>query len=90
MRQFLVFILISFINIPVSYTAILKEDLIAENSNLVGGIENGWYQATVQYNNYKTGTNSTYTLNVKVEYNNVTVIDFGNGGSVHTGYNNEG
>jgi hypothetical protein len=54
------------------------------------GIKDGWYQATVKYTNYSTYTNSTYTLDVKVEYGNITVIDFGNAGSVHTGYNNEG
>jgi hypothetical protein len=53
-------------------------------------IENGWYEATVKYFNPKTYTKSTYTLNVKVEYNRVIVIDFGNGGSVHSGYNNSG
>lgn len=53
-------------------------------------LDNGWYNATVHYSNYSTGTNATYTLSVKVEYDNVTNIDFGNGGSVHTGYNNEG
>jgi len=44
----------------------------------------------VKYSNYSTGTNSTYKLNVYVQYDKVTKIDFGNGGSVHTGYNNEG
>ena len=54
------------------------------------GIEDGWYEAIVKYTNYSTGTNSTYSLNVKVEYGKVSKIDFGNGGSVHSGYNNEG
>ena len=54
------------------------------------GIENGWYQATVKCVNYSTYNRSTYTLNVKVEYDRVTEIDFGNGGSVHSGYNNSG
>jgi len=56
----------------------------------ISTLENGWYNATVQYSNYSTGTNAKYTLSVKVEYDNVTMIDFGNGGSVHTGFNNEG
>jgi hypothetical protein len=56
----------------------------------VYGIKDGWYSATVQYTNYSTGTNATYTLKVYVQYNNVIKIDFGNGGSVHSGYNNEG
>ena len=54
------------------------------------GIKDGWYTATVKYNNMKTYYNATYTLNVQVESNSVTVIDFGNGGSVHSGINNSG
>ena len=57
---------------------------------IINGIEDGWYKATVQYTNYSTGTNSNYTLKVYVQYDTVIKIDFGNGGSVHTGYNNEG
>ena len=53
-------------------------------------LEDGWYSAKVQYSNYSTGTNATYTLNVKVEYDKISNIDFGNGGSVHSGFNNEG
>jgi len=53
------------------------------------GIPNGWYKATVEYYNYNTGTRSTYTLKVKVMYDRVVAIDFGNGGTVHDGYNNE-
>ncbi|MFD2246652.1 hypothetical protein [Pontibacter ruber] len=59
-------------------------------NNCYYGIENGWYKATVKYYNYNTYTRSTYTLSVKVEYDRVTAIDFGNGGSVHSGYNNSG
>ena len=58
--------------------------------SLLYGIKDGWYEAIVGYSNYNTGTNSNYKLNVKVEYNSVTIIDFGNGGSVHSGINNEG
>ncbi len=54
------------------------------------GIDNGWYASTVDYTNYGNGTYATYSLAVYVEYNRVTVIDFGNGGSVHSGINNEG
>ena len=46
-------------------------------------IDDGWYSAIV-----KTGY-SKYRLNVKVQYDRVIAIDFGNGGSVHTGVNNE-
>ncbi|RZA02871.1 MAG: hypothetical protein EOP47_05195 [Sphingobacteriaceae bacterium] len=53
-------------------------------------IEAGWYKASVKYTNTRTYAKGNYTLRVKVEYGKVTAIDFGNGGSVHTGYNNEG
>lgn len=53
-------------------------------------ISDGWYKAKVEYYNDKTQYKNTYTLKVKVSYGSVTVIDFGNGGSVHSGYNNEG
>jgi len=52
-------------------------------------IPDGWYSATITYSSH-TGQRSQYTLNVRVESFNVTAIDFGNGGSVHRGYNNEG
>lgn len=53
-------------------------------------IENGWYEASVGYFNTKTSQRSNYQLDVKVESNRVTVINFGNGGSVHSGFNNSG
>jgi len=53
-------------------------------------LQDGWYSATVKYYNYNTGTRSTYSLDVKVEYDRVVKIDFGNGGSVHSGYNDSG
>ena len=55
-----------------------------------GGIEDGWYIAMVKYSNYSTGTRATYTLKVKVVRDRVVEIDFGNGGSVHSGYNSHG
>lgn len=54
------------------------------------GIDNGWYVANVKYFNLSSGTISRYRLKVKVEYDRVTAIDFGNDGSVHTGYNSSG
>lgn len=54
------------------------------------GIKDGWYSSTVKYSNYTSGTYKTYTLDVKVELNRVVIIDFGNGGSVHSGYNEYG
>lgn len=53
-------------------------------------IEDGWYVANVRYQNFNTYTRSSYSLNVKVVDDRVTVIDFGNGGSVHSGYNSSG
>jgi len=53
-------------------------------------IDNGWYEATVSYYNPSTYQRSNYSLSVNVEYDRVTVIDFGNGGSIHSGFNNSG
>ncbi|MFN3640350.1 MAG: hypothetical protein ACK4UK_05470 [Flavobacterium sp.] len=44
------------------------------------GFNNGRYCARVTYYNPNTGTNSTYTLEVEVEDNEVTVIYWSNGG----------
>lgn len=44
------------------------------------GFEDGTYTATVDYYNSETGYNATYTLDVEVEDNEVTVIYFNNGG----------
>jgi hypothetical protein len=60
------------------------------SSAMATDIPDGWYSATVKYTNYSTGTYATYTLNVRVSYGKVKEIDFGNGGSVHDGYNNSG
>jgi len=50
-------------------------------------IDNGWYEAIVVYTNYSTNHKAKYKLTVKVEYNRVTEIKFGNEGSVHSGIN---
>ncbi|WP_454802865.1 hypothetical protein [Mucilaginibacter phyllosphaerae] len=55
-----------------------------------GNIPDGRYNATVEYFNYSTYTRATYQLVVGVEYGNVVSIEFPKGGSVHSGYNNEG
>lgn len=78
-----IFSITQFINANDSFVAI-------ENVYNSNNIDNGWYKATVRYENIATNIRSTYSLNVKVEYNRVVEIDFGNGGSVHTGYNNSG
>ena len=52
-------------------------------------IENGKYEAVIYYSS-TTGQKSTYELVVTVTNDVVTAIHFGNGGSVHSGFNNEG
>ena len=44
------------------------------------GFEDGTYLATVDYYNPETGYSATYTLDVEVEDNQVTVIYFSNDG----------
>jgi hypothetical protein len=44
------------------------------------GFEDGTYCAEVEYSNPNTGTNNTYTLEVEVYSNQVTQINWGNGG----------
>ena len=85
----LITLLLIFLTISQSYSRSLLVNNYEKTINY-GGIEDGWYNATVKYTNYNTGTNSTYNLKVKVEYGKVSTIYFGNGGSVHSGYNNEG
>jgi hypothetical protein len=53
-------------------------------------IENGWYKSTVKSLNLNTYTRSIYLLNVRVENNRITAIDFGNGEILHAGENNSG
>jgi len=80
------------------FVGLVSMNLFAENHHAIdknivivnSKISDGWYNSTVSYHNYNTGTESKYTLDVKVESDRVVKIDFGNGGSVHTGFNNEG
>ncbi|MCF6407790.1 hypothetical protein L3C95_33190 [Chitinophaga filiformis] len=51
-----------------------------ENVNEEGGYADGTYCATVEYYYAATGTRSTYTLEVEVEDNELTVIHWPNGG----------
>lgn len=60
------------------------------NSVFLQKIENGWYTTTVKSLNLKTYTRSIYLLNVRIENNRVTAIDFGNGEILHVGENNSG
>lgn len=52
-----------------------EEDYITEE-----GYEDGTYCADVSYYNPNTGTSNTYTLEVEVQGNQVTQINWGNGG----------
>jgi hypothetical protein len=58
------------------------------NTKHVYGIKDGWYSATVLY--HSGAAYASYTLKVYVQNDSVTIIDFGKGGTVHTGHNNEG
>ncbi|MCG2590639.1 hypothetical protein [Rhodohalobacter sulfatireducens] len=53
-------------------------------------IEDGWYTSTVKSLNLNTYRRSIYLLNVRIENNRVTAIDFGNGEILHVGQNNSG
>lgn len=52
-------------------------------------IDNGNYKANVRYSS-STGQRNNYQLTVTVKNDAVVAIYFGNNGSVHSGYNNEG
>jgi len=88
-KKLLLLILISLI-ITSAYSSSFLANTTPHKAANYGGVKDGWYSAKVKYTNYSTGTNSTYSLDVKVEYGNVSKIDFGNGGSVRSCYNNEG
>ena len=53
-----------------------EEDYYEEDE----GFEDGTYSASVDYYNPETGYYATYTLDVEVEYNQVTIIYFPNDG----------
>jgi len=53
-------------------------------------IRDWWYTATVDYTNLKTFYKANYTLDVRVEWDRVTIISFPKGGSLHSGVNNSG
>lgn len=56
------------------------EELAVESATNEGGYEDGTYCAEVEYYNPNTGTRSTYSLNVEVENNELTLIHWPNGG----------
>ena len=91
MKVILVFAVLLLFHVTTTIGTLAKSETIVNTTGtLAYGIEDGWYEANVKYANYQTSTYRTYTLDVKVQYNRVVAIDFGNGGSVHTGYNNSG
>jgi hypothetical protein len=51
----------------------------------VNGLDDGWYSASVDYNNEKTGYSNSYDLEVEVEGDEVVEIKFPDGGYIHTG-----
>ncbi len=71
--------------------------IVAQNSNpfmvykpnRTSSLDDGRYEATVYYSS-STGQRSTYSLAVLVSNDCVVGINFGNGGSVHSGRNSEG
>jgi len=67
-----------------------KIDPVSIQHNNITRLQDGWYKASVEYHNYATYYSNTYELKVRVEYGSISMIAFGNGGSVHSGYNNEG
>lgn len=76
---------ISFIIVPVYFTSnTSSRQFVSYNQ-----IENGKYEAVIYYSS-TTGQKSAYELVVTVTNDIVTAIHFGNGGSVHSGFNNEG
>ena len=81
MKTILIFL---FTFIPFTFGTINNGDVSTQ------GLDDGWYEATVEYSNYSSGTYATYFLDVYIEYEDVTIIDFGDGGSVHSGINNSG
>lgn len=52
-------------------------------------LDDGIYEVQVEYQSH-TQHRAVYKLMVKIQNDNITQIYFGDGGSVHTGYNNSG
>lgn len=86
-NSLLIFLIATIVIIVVSLLIFKKDGSIASDSEdftIKGqtseGFEDGTYCAEVDYYNPNTGTNSEYTLEVKVESNEVVTIYWGNGG----------
>lgn len=89
MRKVVLLFLLLFINVT-SQSLSVKSSNVYDSFLFESGIEDGWYEVTVDYTNFKTGTIATYTLTVGVVNESVEIIEFGKGGSVYSGYNHEG
>lgn len=78
-------VILLFISLSTIY--LCNASIFSDYLSFATGIEDGWYKATVKYYDYNTGSKATYTLNVKVESDRVTIISFGNDGYLHSGSN---
>lgn len=58
------------------------QDNSTSDTNEDGNYSDDTYCAEVQYHNPNTGTQSSYTLTVKVESNEIVEVDFPNGGKL--------
>lgn len=56
------------------------EDDDETNNEKESGYKDGTYSAEIEYYNPETGTSSTYTLDVEIKDNELTVIHWPNGG----------
>lgn len=82
----LAFLLLGFNKVKAQY--LHYEPLpVAGQSN--ASISDGWYNATVVYQNFTTNYKAKYSLKVKVERNSIVAIKFSDG-ELHSGYNSSG
>ena len=82
-------LLFSFTWLTCSFQAV-NESYEIKSAFQFGTLEDGWYTCKVAYSSSSSYIRSTYSLPVKVQYGQVVEIEFGSGGSVHSGYNNSG
>ena len=63
-----------------NYESSYDEEEDEANNEKESGYKDGTYSAEIEYYNPETGTSSTYTLDVEIEDNELTVIHWPNGG----------
>ena len=78
--KYIIYILIATFSILSCNSDSSSESEFAIEGQTEDGFEDGTYCAEVTYDNPNTGTSNTYTLEVEVQYNQVTQINWGNGG----------